>query len=62
MRGTQYRVLFLRGSPRKICHTGYSPEGHGRDFRDSGFERALTKPADPALLHQLLNGAGSSAS
>ena len=41
---------------RLIAVTGYGSEDDRRQARESGFDHLLTKPADPAVLQQLLVG------
>ncbi len=43
---------------RLIAVTGYGSEDDRRQARESGFDHLLTKPADPAVLQQLLVAPG----
>jgi CheY-like chemotaxis protein len=52
------RLRRLPGTSRSrlIALTGRTDEGDDRRSREAGFHFHLTKPCDPALLGQLLNG------
>jgi signal transduction histidine kinase/CheY-like chemotaxis protein len=44
-----------------VALTGWGQEQHRRRSKEAGFDRHLTKPADPDALRSVLNGSGGSA-
>ena len=42
-----------------VAVTGWGQEQHRRRSKAAGFDRHLTKPADPDALRAVLNGSGS---
>jgi CheY-like chemotaxis protein len=44
----------LGGKPLLVALTGYGREEDRRHSREAGFDHHLVKPADPAVLQQIL--------
>ncbi len=42
-----------------VAVTGWGQEQHRRRSKEAGFDRHLTKPADPDALRAVLNGSGA---